>query len=266
MTAKQQILPVKAMILDMDGVLWRDEQAIGDLPYIFSMIQSKSIRVILATNNAARSPKQYIEKLRSFGVGLEDWQVINSSQATAHYLRQRYPDGGPVYIIGENGLLSALADQGFYSTEEDIDDILAVIVGLDHSINYKKLERATLLIRSGVPFIATNPDRTFPTPRGLVPGAGAILAAIEAATDVQALVIGKPAPEMYRMALERLGIPANETLVVGDRLETDIAGGQALGCPTALVLTGVTSEEKALEWMPKPEWIVKDLTAIVESL
>ena len=136
-----------------------------------------------------------------------------------------------------------------------------MVVALDRGINYEKLRQATLWIRAGVPFIGTNPDRTFPTPQGQVPGAGSILATIEAATDVAPLVIGKPNPAMYQFALERMGLLPEEVLVVGDRLETDIAGAQNLGSPCALVLSGVTDEEKAWQWDPAP-----DLTNVIQEL
>jgi 4-nitrophenyl phosphatase len=123
-----------------------------------------------------------------------------------------------------------------------------------------------MLIREGFPFLATNPDPTLPSPEGLIPGAGSILAALEAATGVKPVVIGKPQPEMYRLAIERMGSSVQETLVVGDRLETDIAGGQALGCPTAVVLTGASSEEEAWAWEPPPDIIASDLTNLVQLL
>jgi 4-nitrophenyl phosphatase len=123
-----------------------------------------------------------------------------------------------------------------------------------------------LLIRSGMPFIGTNPDKTFPTPEGLVPGAGAILASVEAATSVQPIIVGKPSPEMYLVALERMGVYPASTVVVGDRLETDIAGGQQLGCKTGLVLSGVTGFQAARAWVPSPDWIEPDLTALLDRL
>ena len=117
-----------------------------------------------------------------------------------------------------------------------------------------------------MPFIGTNPDRTFPTPEGQVPGAGSILATIEAATDIEPLVIGKPNPAMYQFALERMGMTAEETLVVGDRLETDIAGAQNLGSPCAVVLSGVCDEATAWEWDPAPDMIAEDLTQVIREL
>ena len=255
---------IRALILDMDGVLWRGDQPLGDLPGLFQFIKHKNLGVILATNNATLSVEDYQEKLHRFGVELDDWQIVNSSQAVAHYLHQQFPDGGRVHVVGEAGLVNTLASQGFQHADQDVR---AVVAGLDRFLTYDKLTQATLLIRSGALFIGTNPDRTYPMPGGqLVPGAGAVLAALEAATDVAPIIVGKPAPEMYKVALERLGTSLKETLVVGDRLETDIAGAQALGCRTALVLSGVTSKEAALAWEPAPDWIEANLTELLDQL
>ena len=251
------------LILDMDGVLWRDSQPVVDLPTTFSTIQRRGWKVTLATNNATLSVEQYLHKLRSFGVTLAPEQIVNSSMAVVHYLSHRYPEGGTVYVIGEHGLLQTLAEANFHHSEKAV---LAVIVGMDRKITYEKLRLATLLIRSGIPFIGTNPDKTFPTPEGLVPGAGAILAAIEVATSTQPIIVGKPSPEMYLLAMERMGSSPRTTLVVGDRLETDIAGGQQLGCKTGLVLSGVTDLQTARSWVPSPDWIEPDLTALLDRL
>jgi HAD superfamily hydrolase (TIGR01457 family) len=254
---------IRALILDMDGVLWRGDQPIGSLPYIFSTLENHGYKVILATNNATLSAEQYLEKLRRFDVVLERWQIVNSSQATAQYLHQIYPEGGAVYIIGEEGLVCDLKEQGFYLSERDV---LAVVVGLDRSLTYEKLAKGALLINSGARFIGTNPDRSLPTPDGLLPGAGAIITTLEVSTGVKPIIIGKPAPELYQLAIGRLATSPIETLVVGDRLETDIAGGQALGCPTALVLSGATSKQDAVKWEPPPHLIVDDLTSLLDYL
>jgi 4-nitrophenyl phosphatase len=254
---------LRALILDMDGVLWRDKQPIGDLPGIFGQIERRGWQVVLATNNATRSIPQYLDKLRNFGVNLGPEQVINSAQAAAHYLSQRHPQGGPVYFIGEDGLAQALEEKGFIFSEQDP---LAVVVGMDRQFTYEKLTTGTRFIRAGAPFIGTNPDRTFPTPEGLIPGTGSILAALEAASYTKPVIVGKPAPEMYRVALERMKVKPSQTLVVGDRLETDIAGAQQIGCRTGLVLSGVTSPQAAGSWTPPPDWICQDLTALLESI
>ena len=254
---------LRALILDMDGVLWKNNDPIGDLPSIFTEIDQLGLQVILATNNATKSIQMFVDKLAAFNVKIEPWQVINSAEATAHYLAQLHPEGGPVFIIGEKGLEEILLEKGFTSSAENP---LAVVAALDHGINYEKTRKATLFIRAGVPFIGTNPDRTFPTPEGQVPGAGSILAMLEAATDISPVVIGKPNPAMYQFALERLGLSPEEVLVVGDRLETDILGAQKLGSPCALVLSGVTDEEKAWQWDPAPDMIAENLTQIILEL
>jgi 4-nitrophenyl phosphatase len=245
----------------MDGVIWQGLQPIGDLPAIFTRIHQQGWKVLLATNNATRTPQQYVERLAGYGVRVEPWQVVNSVDVTTHYMIQHFPGGGTVYVIGEEGLTKALAEKGFTTGDKNV---MAVIAGMDRQVNYDKLSRATLLIRSGALFIGTNPDRTFPTPEGLVPGAGSILAALEAATSVQPLIMGKPSPAIYQLALERLGTSPKETLVVGDRLETDIAGAQAIGCPTAVVLSGVSTEGDIRAWQPPPDMIADNLASLIQ--
>lgn len=257
--------PIQAVILDMDGVLWKDDEPIGDLPAIFARLQARGMRVILATNNATRTPDQYVEKLEKFGVHIDLRQVINSALTTAYVLKKAFPQGGPVYVIGEEGLVKALAAQGFAPVGAD-EAPIAVVAGLDRQITFEKLKRGTLLIRQGLPFYGTNPDRSFPTPYGLIPGAGAILAALETATDVRPIIAGKPSPDMYALALDILQLEAKDTLAVGDRLETDILGGQRAGCRTGLVLSGVTTLADLEAWEPRPDFVAGDLGKLVDML
>jgi 4-nitrophenyl phosphatase len=256
---------IKALILDMDGVLWRDTAPINDLPSIFGLVHEQGLKVAFATNNAMKTVEQYVEKFSGFGVAVEPWQIITSASATAEALSARFPERGAVFLVGEYGVERALEEYGFapITDPEDESTPIAVVGGIDTSVTYAKLRRATLLVRSGLPFYGTNPDKSFPTPLGLVPGAGAILAAIETATDVHPIILGKPMPAMMHVALERLGTQPEETLVVGDRLETDIAAGQAAGCKTALVLSGVATREQAMLWEPAPDLIVDDLAAVI---
>ncbi len=254
---------IRGLILDMDGVLWRGEQLLGDLPAIFAQIRSLGLKFVMATNNATRSPDDYAAKLKNFGVSVEPWQVITSGLATAHELKRRFPEGGNVFVVGEKPLGNLLEDAGFAISSVNP---VAVVAALDREITYGKLTTAALLIRSGVPFFGTNPDRSFPIPEGEAPGAGAILAALETATGVSPTIIGKPQPTMYTFALERLGTAPQETLAIGDRLETDIAGAQNVGCLSALVLSGVTSIEAARQWTPPPDWIARDLTGLLAYL
>jgi 4-nitrophenyl phosphatase len=255
-------LGIRGVILDMDGVLWKDMQPIGDLPAIFSQLRDLGMAVILATNNATKTVDQYLAKLTKFGVFLESWQVVNAAQAVAFYLTKQFPKGGQVYIVGEPSLKETLAASGFFQADPKDPAILAVVAGMDYNLTFDKLRQATILIRKGLPFIGTNPDRTFPTPEGLMPGAGSVLAAIEAASETTPIIAGKPEPLLYNMAMERLGVTPQETLAVGDRLDTDILGGQNAGCRTAVVLTGISSREAAEAWKPAPDIIAPDLTSI----
>ena len=168
-------------------------------------------------------------------------------------------------MIGEEGIRVALEEKGFdiLSTEE-ASQAQAVVMGIDRGINFQKIAEATLLIRAGVPFYTTNTDRTFPTPRGEIPGSGAWVSIITYATGIDPIIAGKPFPYLMELSLERLGSKKEETLVVGDRLETDIAAAQAVGCPTALVLSGVSNLEQAKEWTPQPDIIADSLAALIE--
>jgi 4-nitrophenyl phosphatase len=255
--------PIQSLILDMDGVLWKDNTILVDLPAVFNQIKNLGLRVVLATNNATRSVEMYLQRFEGLGVHLESWQVINSAIAAGYLLRKRFPQGGPVYVIGEKGVRDTISEFGFYHAE---DHPLAVLVGMDRQINYEKLTKATLLIRSGLPFYATNPDKTFPTPQGLAPGAGAIIASVQAATDVEPVIAGKPQPTMLQVALERLETPAIQTLAVGDRLETDILGGVNAGCRTALVLSGVATLADLDHFSTKPDLVASDLAQILGIL
>ena len=254
---------LKGVILDMDGVLWKDMQPLGNLPAIFNQLNRLGLKVTLATNNSTRTVDQYLDKLASFGVFLESWQIITSSDATGYLLKQKFPEGGEVYVIGEDSLKSVLAKYGFKSADGSSKNVIAVVSGMDRDLTFEKLRQATLLIRRGIPFIGTNPDITFPTPEGLIPGSGAILAALETATHVRPEIAGKPAAPMMTMAIERLAVGPQEVLCIGDRPETDIAGGQLVGCRTALVLSGVTSAQDAEKWLPAPDLIARDLSTLV---
>lgn len=263
---------IKALILDMDGVLWQDNTPLLDMPAFFQALAAANLPVVFATNNGTRSITMYVERLAKFGVLVEPWQVVNSAIATADYLSRQFPGGGPLYVVAETGVLEALAERGFYPLPPDspTHTALAVVAGMDRSATYAKLSEAALLIRAGKPFIFTNPDQTFPTPRGLVPGAGSFLAFLQAATGVVPTIIGKPEPYLYNFAMQRLGTSPAETLAVGDRLDTDILGAQRAGCPNVLVLSGVSTLAEAQAWQPQPDLILSSLAdllpVLIESL
>lgn len=255
---------IKALILDMDGVLWKADAPIGDLAEIFARIQARGLKYVFATNNGTKTPEQYTQRLVDFGVDAEPWQVVTSALGVAHMLAQKYPPGTKVFMIGEDGMRQALNESGFeILSVDDAPSAQVVVMGLDRGIDFSKMLEATLLVRRGVPFYATNQDKTFPTPRGEIPGAGAWISVVTTATEVEPIYAGKPYPYMMELSLEILGTKKEETLVVGDRLETDIAAGQAIGCPTALVLSGVATGEQANAWLPKIDIIVDDLKTLI---
>jgi len=255
---------IKSLILDMDGVIWRADMPIGDLPSIFNRIRERGLKFVFATNNATKTSEQYVSRLSRLGVQVESWQVITSAQAVSHILTRQFPPGTKIFMIGEDGIRQALEANGYdVLAVEDAPQAEAVVMGIDHEVNFQKMSEATYLVRSGVPFYATNPDKTFPTPRGEIPGAGAWYSVVVTATGVQPTVAGKPHPFLMELALEKLGTTKDESLVVGDRLETDIAAGQGVGCPTALVLSGVSTMQQADNWRPAPDLIAADLTKLV---
>lgn len=249
----------------MDGVLWAADHPLLDMPAFFDQLRAMGIPVVFATNNGTRSVAMYVERLAGFGVFVEPWQVVNSAIATADYMARAFPMGGPVFVVGEAGVIEALQERGFPLAQKG-EDPIAVVAGMDRAMSYNKLAKAALLIRAGKPFIGTNPDLTFPTPYGLVPGAGATLAYLESATGVAPVIIGKPEPYLYQFSIERLGLHPEETLAIGDRLETDILGGQRTGCPTVLVLSGVSDSAQAAAWQPPPDLILPNLADLIPYL
>jgi 4-nitrophenyl phosphatase len=186
-------------------------------------------------------------------------EVLTSAQATAVYLQTVLPPGAAVYAIGMDGLHTALAEAGFVERDQDV---AAVVVGMDIRFTLQKASTATLLIRAGARFVGTNPDRTFPSERGILPGNGALLAMIEAATDVHPTIIGKPESALYQTALRRLGAEPSTTAVLGDRLETDILGAQRLGLYTLLVLSGVTDRQHLASSEIQPDLVFEDVAEL----
>jgi len=257
---------IRGLILDMDGVLWHDNEPIGNLPDVFSLIQDMGLQVTFATNNATKSITEFQMKLSSFGVSVSSNQIVTSADAALHHICNHFAHGSRVYVVGSESLKAQVREKGLTALEEnDSTHADVVLVALDTHINYQKLANAATLIRSGARFIATNTDTTYPGPHGFLPGAGTIVAAVAAASGAEPLVIGKPQPAMFEQAMERMGTQPQETLCIGDRLETDILGGQNAGCLTGLVLGGISSLEQAKNWQPQPTIIAKDLSSLLHD-
>jgi 4-nitrophenyl phosphatase len=252
------------LLIDMDGVLWRGDRPMPGLADFFGLLRRRQIKFVLTTNNASRVADYYVERLAGYGIEISPAEVLTSAQATAGYLAERSAPGTPVYFIGEDGLRQSLVQGGFSLVNAD-EQPRYVVVGWDRHLTFEKLAQATLYIRAGASFIATNPDRTWPSERGLVPGAGAILAAVEAATDVEPMVIGKPSPLMLQIAMRRIGAQTSTTAMLGDRLETDILGGQNAGLTTILVLSGVTKPDDLEASSVQPDLVFDDIAALTQA-
>ncbi len=256
---------IRAMILDMDGVLVRGKTLLPGVEDFLQLLKECGIRYVIATNNSTVDPQQLADRFQSFGLQIDPRDILTSSLATAKYLKKRLPKGTHLYVIGEDPLHQSLKDAGFQIMPTH-DAAQAVVVGLDFDITWKKLAHADSAIRQGAHFIGTNADLTIPTEEGIAPGNGAFLKLLEASTGSSPQIIGKPEPHLYLQAMEHLGTRAEETLAVGDRLETDILGGKRAGIATALVLTGVSGRDDLRASEIHPDAIFDDLIHLSQDL
>ena len=258
---RQTLGSLRYLVVDMDGVLYRGTTAIPGTREFLAFLREQGIGFVLATNNATRTPQQFVAKLAGMGVEVFPSEILTSAQATAGYLAGVAPRGTRVFVVGMDGLCSALRDAGFELVEDDPEYVVA---GMEFTISCERLAQASLHIRAGAAFVGTNPDLTFPSERGMVPGAGSLLALLEAATGVKPRVIGKPETSMMEQAMARMGATAATTAVLGDRLDTDILAGQRAGLCTLLVLSGVTDRPSLAHAEIQPDFVfedVADLTA-----
>jgi 4-nitrophenyl phosphatase len=258
----QRLSAIHNLIIDMDGVLYIGENPLRGMRGLFQFLAANDVRFVLATNNSTQSPSSYSEKLLRMGVEVPAQAIMTSATAAADYLANEYAPGTRIFPIGESGLHVALEEHGFVMAERDVS---LVVVGLDRFVTYDKLAKATLLIRGGARFVATNPDKTLPIPEGEVPGAGAILSALETSTGVSPLIIGKPEPHFYTVATRQLGSDNHSTAALGDRLDTDIAGARRAGLFSILVLSGISALDEASASLEPPDLIVRDLDELVQN-
>jgi len=262
--------PIKNLILDMDGVLWHGETPMPGLVDFFNALRAAGIGFVLATNNATRTATMYTEKLARFGVDVPPEQILTSAETTASWLAGQYEPGTPIYIVGAKGLHDAVSAQGFRivtpAEARKGATAAAVVAGLSPTVTYEELAMASLLVHHGVPFIGTNPDVTYPSEIGPLPGSGAILAVISTATGVQPTIIGKPGPILFHEAVARLGGDPAGVAMVGDRLSTDIYGAKAAGLRAILVLSGISTLEEAEAGAVQPDFIFADITELASFL
>ncbi len=248
------------LIIDMDGVLYQGDRAMPMLPEFFSFLRERGISFILATNNSTRTPQEYVDKLARMGVTISPDEILVSGQATARFLAHEYPRGTRVHVFGMPALKQAMTDEGFILADEDVQ---LVVASMDRSITFEKLKRATLLIRGGARFIATNLDPTNPSEEGLIPGTGSMIVALEAASGVKPKAIGKPEPTMYQLAMDQMGACPDTTAAIGDRADTDILGGRRAGLTTICVLSGSSDRAEAEAY--GSDMIFDDIAHLLET-
>ncbi|PZS06541.1 MAG: haloacid dehalogenase [Chloroflexi bacterium] len=253
---------IRRLLIDLDGVMYRGNVALPHAHDFVHWLRERDIQYRLVTNNATLTPVQYVEKLRKMGIDVGEDEFFTSALATALYLREQGARGQAAFVIGEDGLVEALHEIGVRIHEGEVD---WVVVGLDRHLTYDKLAGAALKIGAGARFVGTNPDRSFPSERGLVPGAGALLAALSATTGIEPMVIGKPEPLMLQLAMISLGSTIDDTAMLGDRLDTDIQGAGALHMPSILTLTGVSTKADLERSRIQPTLVVEDLSQLMRE-
>ncbi len=243
-------------LIDMDGVIYRGSELLPGAAEFVRELRHRDIPFMFLTNNSQRTRRDVTAKLARLGIEVEEEHVYTSATATARFLADQKP-GGTAFVIGEGGLLTALHHNGYAVVDHDPD---YVVVGEGRTFNLEQVEAAVRMIQKGAKLIATNMDPSCPMANGTIrPGCGAMVAMLETATGVKAFGLGKPSPVMMRAARKELGLSTDETIMIGDTMDTDILGGVQLGFHTVLVLSGGTKREDLSKFAYRPETVVEHL-------
>ncbi len=245
----------RGFLIDMDGVIYRGREMIPGADQFVNELKAAGIPFLFLTNNSQRTRRDVATRLRRMGIGADERHVFTCAMATARFLAKQKP-GGTAYVIGEGGLLTALHQHGYAIVDHDPD---YVIIGEGRTFTLEMAEAAVRMISNGAKLVATNLDPSCPTADGLRPGCGALVAMLEKATGTQAFSVGKPSPVMMRAARKELGLRTEQTVMVGDTMETDILGGVQMGYETVLVLSGATRREDLRRYAYRPDRIVESV-------
>ena len=247
-------------ICDMDGVIYHGNKLLPGVKDFIKWLKDENKRFLFLTNSSERAPRELQEKLKRLGIEVDKEHFYTSALATAMFLSQQHPNGS-AFVIGEAGLLNALYDVGYTMNNVDPD---YVVVGETRSYSFEKLEQAVNLVIKGAKLIGTNPDISGPVENGIVPATKALIAPIEIATGKTAYFVGKPNPLMMRNALKKLQCKREETIIIGDRMDTDIIAGIESEIDTVLVLTGITSKEEISNFPYRPKYVLNGVVDLVE--
>jgi len=253
---------IASWLMDMDGVLVREEQAIPGADRFLARLRERGIPFLVLTNNSIYTRRDLAARLRASGLDVPEDAIWTSALATARFLELQRP-GGSAYVIGEAGLTTALHTVGYTLTERDPD---YVVLGETRTYSFERITRAIRLVAAGARFIATNPDATGPTPDGPLPATGSVAALISHATGVAPYFVGKPNPLMMRSALNAIDAHSETTAMIGDRMDTDIVSGLEAGLETILVLSGVTTRAEAERHPYRASRIVDSVADLLEDL
>jgi len=250
--------PPKSYLIDMDGVLVSGRTVIPGAGQFIERLKAQGAEYLVLTNNPIYTPGDLAHRLQTTGLDIPVERIFTSAIATARFLQSQKPNG-TAFVIGESGLTEAVHNVGYVITDQNPD---YVVLGETHTYNLDLITTAIRLIADGAHFIATNPDPVGPSEGGLVPACGAMAALIETATSVSPFFVGKPNPLMMRSALNYLDVHSEDTVMVGDRMDTDILAGVESGMDTILVLTGVTSREDVARYPYQPTRIVESIAEV----
>jgi NagD protein len=248
-------------LIDMDGVIYRGKQLVPGAERFIAQLLDRDVPFAFLTNNSQRTRRDVVMKLARMGIQVSESHIFTCAMATARFLAAQKPRG-TAYVIGEGGLLQALHTNGYAIVEDDPD---YVVVGEGRTFNMEIVEHAVRLILRGSKLISTNIDPNCPTAQGLRPGCGAIVAMLEAATGLAAFSVGKPSPVMMRAARKELGLATDETIMIGDTMETDILGGVSMGYRTVLVLTGSTQPDDLARYAYRPDLVLDSIEQLGEE-
>ncbi len=264
---KEDLSRIRLWLFDMDGTLYLGEQLFDFTKPLLTAIRKCGGRYLYLTNNSSKSVPDYVKKMQRLGVPAEESDFLTSAQATAWYLH-RHHDGARLYVCGTASLQRELAAEGFPIVNGEPDSAQCVVMGYDTELTYQKLLDVSRLLteQPEMPYIATNPDLVCPTEFGFVPDCGSVCGMIRTATGRTPVVIGKPEPLMPRMAMERMGVTAAETAVVGDRIYTDVKSGLNAGCAGVLVMSGETTPQILADSPDKPDLVLQSAGEILEVL
>ena len=253
---------IETYLMDMDGVLVHEEELIPGADRFVRRLEETGHRYLLLTNNSVYTPRDLAARLAATGLQVPEQAIWTSALATARFLDQQRPQG-TAYVIGEAGLTTAMHERGYVLSERDPD---YVVLGETRAYSSEAITRAIRLIAAGARFIATNPDPTGPAPAGPQPATGAVAALISKATGVEPYFVGKPNPLMMREALRAIDAHSESTVMIGDRMDTDIVAGMEAGLQTILVLSGITTREEAGRFPFLPSRIVDSVADLVDDL